>query len=142
MDAKFYKHWLVVFIVLFVVDFLWHGAIFSKFYAGQLEEIGRFAASGKLSPLIAFLAIGDILVSLGYTYFVTAVSATTKKYVTNGFVAGLVITGSFTMFNHAILNEWGMAITLADLAYGIVAGLVLGCVLMWLKKEKSAPSAM
>lgn len=134
MGKKFYKNWLVSFIVLFLVDFLWHGLIFAAFYAKQLADIGRFSG-GKLAALVPFLAIGDILVALGYSYFVPAASAVTKRYVVNGLVAGIVITGSFAIFNHAILAGWANAIMGADLAYGVVAGLILGTLQKFLNRE-------
>lgn len=137
MGKKFYRNWAISFIVLFLVDFLWHGLIFASFYAGALASIGRFV-EGKLTPLIPFLALGDILVALGYTYFVVAASATNGRYAINGLVAGLVMTGSLAVFNHAILAGWDTSIMGADLAFSIVAGLILGTLQKFLNRPKAA----
>ena len=139
MSGKFFKNWGLSFILEFVLTYVWHGIVFVSFYSGQLQKIGHFTADGKLAPLIAFLALGDILLGLGYSYFLPAISAVNGKYVVNGLVFGLVATGSLTILNHGIIAEWGFGILFADLCFGIIAGLLQG-VLQKRLNRVSAPA--
>ena len=128
MLGRFVKQLLVVFVVLFVWSFAWHGPLFGGFYETNLSQIARYA-SGKVAPLMPYLALGNLLIALGFAMYVPPISKGTKEFVKNGAWMGLVTFGSFAVMSHALFAGWNSGLMLADTAYSIVAGAIGGWVL-------------
>lgn len=139
MGSKFYRNWLLSFVVLFLVDILWHALLFPGFYVRTMGDVARIA-SGRPAPLLPFIALGDVLASLGYTYFVTATSIGNRRFLANAVLAGLVIQGPFTIWNYALVVNSDAALAAFDIVYAIVQGVIQGFLLMRLHQgaEKSA----
>lgn len=135
--GKFLRNWIIVFVILFIVDFLWHGLIFKNFYTSGLIDFAR-SSGGKLAGLVQYMIIADLLASLAYSYFVPASSSADSKYVKNTIVLTLAVVGFYAFTNAALIDGWGFGVTLADLAYAIVAGSVLGLVIKRLNAPKPA----
>lgn len=137
MARKFYRNWFITLVVLVVMDVVWHIVIFKSFYGSALDGVAR-VEGGRLSPLIPFIILGDIVVSFGYTYLVSALSLADRKFVLNGLVVGLVVTGSFSIFNYALIPNWPMSVVVVDALNGAVFGAVIGWLLKALNKSASA----
>jgi uncharacterized membrane protein len=135
--GKFLKHWLVAFIALFILDLVWHLLIAGKFYEAQLVGTQRYDAGGKLAPLIPFVVLSDVIVSFGYTWLVTSASSVNRKYVLNGLVVGLMVVGSYTILNHAILPNWPLGVVAVDILQAAIFGLGLGFVFKWLNRPSA-----
>ncbi len=128
------KNWVTAFISLFVMSFIWHNVILTDFYTKNLSEIGRYT-DGAVAPLLPYLALGVLLIALGFALFVPALSKTTKDYALNGFLAGLSITGSFAVLSHAIFTGWNTNLMFADASYGIISGILTALILMTVNKK-------
>jgi uncharacterized membrane protein len=141
ISKKLLKNWLIVFVVLVVIDIVWHKVIFGSFLNEQFKGVAYFTG-GEFFPLIQFIILGDILVSFGYAYLVSEMSRSSGKYILNGALFGLVVNGSYSIYDYALLPNWPAAVVIVDVLNGIVFGAVIGAVLQYLnkgfaKKEKS-----
>jgi uncharacterized membrane protein len=133
---KLAKNWIVSFIGLFLMTFIWHNLILSDFYVKNLVDIGRYV-NGTFTPLMAFLAIGNILAALGFAVMIPAAAKKSSDFVLYGFVMGLAVTGAFAMFSHAIFWGWTTNLMWADLSYGILSGIIMGWILSLMNKSNS-----
>ncbi|MBI4185713.1 DUF2177 family protein [Candidatus Berkelbacteria bacterium] len=127
------KNWLIAFVSLFMMSFIWHSLILNGFYATNLSEIGRYV-DGAVAPLLGFLALGNLLVALGFAWFVVDSKADTMSYVKNGLVMALVSTGAFAVLSHAIFAGWNTSLMLADLSYGLISSVLTALILMALNR--------
>ena len=139
--SKFIRNWIIVFVVLFLIDFVWHGAIFKGYYTSQLIDFAR-SSSGKLAGLVQYMIIADLLASLAYSYFVPARSSADGAYLKNTIVLALIVVGFYAFTNAALIDGWGFGVVLADLAYAIVAGAVVGFVIRRLNAPKPASTVV
>ena len=122
---KFIRNWLIVFIVLFVWSFVWHNIILNDFYTANLIQIARYT-DGAVAPLMAFLALGNLIATFGFIKFVPSASHNTKQFILNGIIMGLITFGSFAVISHAIFLGWTTPLMIADFSYSIVAGALGG----------------
>lgn len=140
MTKKFFRNWLISFIVLVIIDVLWHRFILGSFYGDAAAGIQR-VVNDRLAPLIQFIILGDVLVSFGYAYLITLSSALNKKYVLNGLIIGLVLTGSYSIYNYALIPNWPAALTVVDVINGMVFGAIQGLLIKYLDRGGEAKAA-
>ena len=141
MGNRFYRNWLLSFVALFLIDVIWHALLFPGFYVRTMGDVVRIAG-GRPAPLIPVIAVGDILTSLGYTYFVTATSIANKRFLANGVLAGLVLQGPFTIWNYALIVKWDAVLAAFDLVYAAVQGVIQGFLLMRLNRSAEKTGRM
>lgn len=133
---KLLKNLVVAFVVLFFLTFLWHNVILADFYSTNLSQIGRYT-DGVLTPLLGYLALGNILAALGFALFIPAISKTMMDYLLYGFVMGLSVTGAFALFSYGIFENWTANLAFADFSYGIISGALTGLALSFLNKKSA-----
>ena len=126
---KFIRNWAIVFVVLFVWSYLWHNILLGGFYQTNLALIARYAG-GALAPLMAYLALGNIMATFGFAKFLPPASNSTGQFVWNGILMGLATLGSFGVISRAICAGWTGPLMAVDGLYSIVAGAIGG----WLMK--------
>lgn len=119
--SKIIKNWLIVFVVLFVWSFIWHNIILGGFYAVNLAQIGRYDGDA-VAPLMAFLALGNLIATFGFVRFLPSASQGIGQFVLNGVIMGVITFGSFAVISHAIFSGWTTPLMIADFSYAIVAG--------------------
>lgn len=122
---KTIRNWLVVFVVLFVWSFIWHNIILSGFYTLNLAQIGRYDGDA-VAPLMAFLALGNLIATFGFVRFLPPASKGIGQFVLNGIIMGVITFGSFAVISHAIFSGWTTSLMIADFSYSIFAGAIGG----------------
>jgi len=136
MSKRFLGLWLVAFIVTVAIDVLWHRFIFGSWY-GANGTAARIV-NGRLAPIIPFIIIADLLYSGALVYFGGIVSTINKKYVLNGALLGLLVTGYFSLCAYALVPNWSGKVGVADTLAGIVIGVAVGSLLkFWDRKTVS-----
>jgi uncharacterized membrane protein len=128
MTSKFARNWFVSFLVLFVVDVVWHRVIFNSFYVATMGDVVR-VTSGALSPIIPFIAVADVGAALAYVSLVIPVARPKNQFLTYAAIAAIGIHGSFTIWNYALIPGWDASLTLFDLVYALVQGVIQGLLL-------------
>lgn|GEM_PF-2400076 len=131
---KFVKNLVITFVVLFVLTFLWHNVLLADFYTTNLGEIGRFTGD-KLTPLVSFLALANLLSAIAFVVFVPAVAKKSADYLWYGLLMGFLTTGFFAMASHSIFSGWTGNLAFADTSYGVISGFITGWVLSMLNKK-------
>lgn len=114
------KAFLVAFMSFVVLDFLWLGYVVKSFNLRQLAEIGRIE-NGDFSILYAPAAVTYVLMALAIVFFVLprfSVSDPLWQKFLWGALMGLIVYGVFDMTNLAILKNYPLPFTFADMAWG------------------------
>jgi uncharacterized membrane protein len=103
-----------------VLDGLWLGVVMKTFYRDQLAPIVRLA-NGGIAPNWAAALVVYALLGTGIALFVIPRASTVWSAAGYGAVFGLVVYGVYDFTNYSTLRQWPFALTLADVAWGIVA---------------------
>jgi uncharacterized membrane protein len=124
------------FAVFVALDGLWLGLIMRRFYRTQLSPIARMAG-GSMAPIWPAAALVYVLLSVGVvTFVVPPAEAVLWSAAACGAIFGLVIYGFYNLTNYATLARWPSAITVVDMAWGVVvcavASAVATCTSRWL----------
>lgn len=124
--------YIVTVLTFALFDGLWLGVITKSFYQKHLGYI--FAEKFQLVPGILFY----LLYAAGVTFFVIMPALETKSITTalyRGAFFGLVAYGAYDLTNQVTLAKWPVVITIADMAWGMVAtGVVSAIVYMIITK--------
>ncbi len=139
MYSKLLRNLVVTFVVLFVFSFLWHDTLFGNFYHSNMVSIARYS-NGALSPLMPYIAFGDLLAIFGFVWFLPKVSSSKSQYVWNGIIMGLVAFGSASIVSHGLFAGWGGMLMVADVAFSIALGALGGFVLSMLNSKAESVS--
>lgn len=118
-----WKVFLVVLFSLAILDFIWMGFVTQKFYVSQLEPIGRIK-DGKFEVVYWAGFVVYALLALGVVTFVIPRLSVADPLTTAFFYGGLfglVTYGVYDFTNVAILKDWGLLVTAADVAWGVVS---------------------
>ena len=135
---KSIKVWIGSFIIVSLVDYLWHSVIFASFYSKALAD-AAYMTAGKVAPLLPFLVVGDLVL----TIILVMALADQGKAMMKGAVVGLLVIAHLAIVNHALIPGWDVSIIVADAIFGLVAGLLTGIYIDWAgKKSGQSPAQM
>jgi uncharacterized membrane protein len=134
MNGKFIRNWFFSFVLAVLPDILWHRFLFGSFYGSSQKGIER-VANGHLAPLIPFIIVMDILLAFGFTYFMNGLSTVNKRYILNGLLFGLIVTGYFSLASYALIPGWHPAVSALDAGAGLLAGLLQGLLFSYLNRR-------
>ncbi len=100
-----------------VLDFLWLGVVAKPLYQA---EVGSLMLE---RPNFAAAAVLYVLLAAGLVYFAVIPGVDAGSFwraVARGALLGLVVYGVYDLTNLAVLKGWTVAVTAADVAWGIV----------------------
>jgi uncharacterized membrane protein len=103
-----------------VLDGLWLGVLMKTFYRDQLAPIVRLA-NGGIAPNWPAALVVYVLLGVGIALFVIPRASTVWSAAGYGALFGLVVYGVYDFTNYSTLRQWPFVLTLADVAWGIVA---------------------
>ena len=116
-------------LVMFVAaDMVWLGAMVPRFYRPMLGDL--LAPTVNLHAALAFYA----LYPLGLVIFAIAPALKTQSFlvaIAYGALFGLFTYATYDLSNQATLRSWGTELTLVDVAWGTVLGLVSSAFAFW-----------
>jgi uncharacterized membrane protein len=107
-------------VAFMVLDGLWLGLLMKKFYRDQLAPIVRLA-DGGIAPNWPAAFVVYILLGAGIAVFVIPRAPTVPLAAAYGAVFGLVVYGVYDFTNYSTLRQWPLVLTLADVAWGVMA---------------------
>jgi uncharacterized membrane protein len=120
----------VAFPLFIGLDAVWIGLIMNNFYKASLGSILR-VRDGMLSPNVPGALIVWFLIVFGsYIFVVPRIEGLpfALQFV-YGALFGLILYGVYDLTNYAILRDWPLSITLADIGWGMFACGVLAVIL-------------
>lgn len=103
-----------------VLDGLWLGVLMKTFYRDQLAPIVRLV-NGSIAPNWPAALVVYALLGTGIALFVIPRASTAWSAAGYGALFGLVVYGVYDFTNYSTLRQWPFVLTLADVAWGIVA---------------------
>lgn len=109
--------WVVTLAIFAAIDTLWLGAMAGRIYRPLIGEM--LAEKFRLFPALAFYA----LYAAGLVIFAVSPGLGEggwKTAVLFGALFGLFAYGTYDLTNYATLKQWGLKITLIDMAWGVV----------------------
>jgi uncharacterized membrane protein len=127
--------YLSVLVIFSVIDTLWLGTMASKIYRPLLGDI--LIQDFRAVPAVVFY----VFYAAGLTIFALAPALKSGQWTTAllwGALFGLFAYGTYDLTNYATLRNWGLKITLIDMAWGTfvsgTASLLAYAVSSWLLK--------
>jgi hypothetical protein len=121
--SRFIGFWGLNFLATVVVDFLWHGLIFSGVYSAAAGPAIRMG-SGAVQPQFGWVWLAELLITLSATYFLQKSTSPVKDAV---IFVGLLMA-FFGFLNQGILVSWSFEIIILDILFGVVLGLIIGLI--------------
>ena len=103
-----------------VLDGVWLGLLMKQFYRDQLAPIVRLS-NGGIAPNWPSALVVYALLGTGIALFVMPRASTVPLAAAYGAMFGLVVYGVYDFTNYSTLRQWPFALTLADVAWGVVA---------------------
>lgn len=117
---KILLQFLVVAAFVFVADFIWLGMIMKDFYHQELRALIRLGPDG-FAPRIVPALLVYLLIPAGVILFVgPRISPANSLLSAAGWGAafGLIVYGIYDLTNLAILDQWTLRVTIADILWG------------------------
>ena len=114
------KLFLIVLPAFLVIDLLWLGVVMKDFYSHELGALAR-REGPALSPRWSAAILVYLLIPAGIVLFVRPIlgeTATLWQAFGWGAVFGLVLYGVYDLTNLAVLANWTLRMTLADMIWG------------------------
>lgn len=112
--------WLASTLGFIVLDGVWLGLVMTPFYTRQLAPIARMA-DGALAPWWAVALWVYPLLGAGVAWFALPRATDLGSAALSGAGLGLVVYGVYDLTNLSTLAAWPVAVTVADIVWGIVA---------------------
>ncbi len=107
-------------VAFMVLDGVWLGLLMKQFYRDQLAPIVRLS-NGGIAPNWPSALVVYALLGTGIALFVMPRASTVPLAAAYGAMFGLVVYGVYDFTNYSTLRQWPFALTLADVAWGVVA---------------------
>jgi uncharacterized membrane protein len=107
-------------VAFMVLDGVWLGLLMKNFYRDQLAPIVRLS-DGGIAPHWPPALVVYALLGTGIALFVVPRAATVSLAAAYGALFGLVVYGVYDFTNYSTLRQWPFVLTLADVAWGVVA---------------------
>jgi|SRR6187399_7875 len=114
-------------VAFMALDGVWLGWLMSRFYRDQLGPLLRLGDRG-MAPNWPAAVIVYALLGTGIALFVIPRASTVSFAAAYGALFGLVVYGVYDFTNYSTLRQWPLALTLADVAWGIAASAACAAV--------------
>jgi uncharacterized membrane protein len=136
MGLKYALLWLVSFIVISVVDALWHLGIWGKVYSADIKRVA-VVIDGKpvfnnVSGLLSQVLVITAFVVLAALHFHS--EAATLKSVLSCVMGGILGVSVYGLVNHWLIRDWSPAMTVLEAVWGPLIGAFAGFFIAWAGK--------
>ena len=112
---KYLKASIAIAIVFTVIDLAWISLYLGDVYDAQLSSIMR--ATPLVVPAVLFY-LGYIVAILFFAVRPALREGRAATAAINGAALGAVAYGTYTLTNHAILEDWAWHLVVSDIAWG------------------------
>lgn len=134
MPTKFWKHLAIAFPVVFAATVLYHRVLLGAQYSERLKAVSTVVDGQPTADFPSF-ALSILFTALGYAWFLPTAGAGNRRYLVHGPVMGLATLGTYTFLAHSLVAGWDMWLTISDLVFGLLTGLIMGGVFSWTERK-------
>jgi uncharacterized membrane protein len=125
------KLFAIVAPVCMAIDLLWLGVIMKDFYSSELGELARRQA-GSLSPRWPAAILVYLLIPAGIVIFVRPLLQADSSWAYTagvGALFGFIVYGVYDLTNRAVLENYSLRLTVADILWGCILCAATTCVM-------------
>ena len=118
------------FIVVTLIDGLWHGVVFASFYNANLHGAAYYVGDAVM-PLIAYKVLSAAFLTGIFMWVIPKMggdnssSAMAKRGALYGFFS-IIYLG---LVNHAVVPGWQLSVVAVDACFGLVVGFAASYVI-------------
>lgn len=115
-----WKTYLCILPIFLMLDLLWLGVIMKGFYSQELGDLVR-RNGASMAPRWGSALLVYLLIPGGIVLFVRPIlreQSTVDDAILWGALFGLVLYGVYDLTNLAVLEQWTVVITVADMLWG------------------------
>ncbi len=137
LSAKFLKVSLTSVILFILLDFLWLAVIASAWYRQTLGYLAELDPQGKIIFNIPMGLIAQVVIALALSAVITlALHVDNRMVVALGWGAfiGFAIYATYDFTNLSFVKGWPLWISLLDVAWGTLQGLMAGAYVFYLHR--------
>ncbi len=134
---KFLKIAAASIVIFILLDFLWLAVVASKLYSSSLGFLANLDSKGKVIFNIPVGVFVQATLSLGLSFVIgTALQLDNRLIVSlfTGAFIGFVIYGVYDFTNLSFVKGWPLWISLVDVAWGTLQGLLAGVYFYYFNK--------
>jgi hypothetical protein len=131
MSKKFWIAFVVSFVLLYILEFIFHAVILEGFYASRPEG---FLSAEKMQERMIWIPVGFLILAFMWTYMFNRFAS--KKTVMNGICHGVTymvfLNVPRSFIDYATLDLSGYCYlwwTIGEVVMGIIIGAVMGAIL-------------
>jgi len=137
LSAKFLKVSLTSAILFILLDFLWLAVVASSWYRQTLGYLAELDPQGKIIFNIPMGLIAQVVISLALSAVIMlALQLDNRLSIAMGWGAfiGLALYVTFDFTNLSFVKGWPLWISLLDVAWGTLQGLMAGTYVYYLNR--------
>ncbi len=135
--TKFLKIAAVSLVIFVAFDFLWLAILASKLYRQSLGFLAELDSEGKIIFNIPMGLIAQLAISIALSASIVTALQLDNRLVTaisTGAFIGMAIYATFDFTNLSFVKGWPLWISLVDVAWGTVQGMLAGVYVFYLNR--------
>jgi uncharacterized membrane protein len=126
--------WALSFIMTSLIDAVWHLGFFGKIYKEGIKPLARMNGDKMAFHPVAGIISQVLVVSCIFFLVLYKVQkGTAGEAFLVGAAAGILAVTVYGITNYALFKDWGLAVTLLEMAWGPFLGGLSGLFIFWLK---------
>lgn len=136
LSPAYLKTAAVSVIIFIILDMLWLAKIASPFYLKHFGYLAEVENGKILFNLYAGIG-AQVIISLGLSAVITLALNTQNTLLTSvitGAAAGFVIYGTYDFTNMSFVKDYGLLMSLVDVAWGTTQGIFAGLYVYFLTR--------
>ena len=126
--------WAVSFILTSLIDAVWHLGFFGKIYKEGIKPLARMNGDKMaFNPVAGIISQVLVVSCIFFLVLYKVQKGTAGEAFLVGAAAGVLAVTVYGITNYALFKDWGLAVTLLEMAWGPFLGGLSGLFIFWLK---------
>jgi len=126
--------WAVSFILTSLIDAVWHLGFFGKIYKEGIKPLARMNGDKMaFNPIAGIISQVLVVSCIFFLVLYKVQKGTAGEAFLVGAAAGVLAVTVYGITNYALFKDWGLAVTLLEMAWGPFLGGLSGLFIFWLK---------
>ena len=134
---KFLKIATIAAVIFIALDIIWLAVVAAPWYRKALGYLANLDADGKITFNIPHGLIAQLAITIAISVVVSMALQLDNRLVTAMLAGGFIGLAFYTCYdftNLSFVKRWPLWISLIDMAWGTLQGLLAGIYVYWLNK--------